>query len=980
MTFLELNHVRKAFGDVAAVHDFSLAAERGEFVSFLGPSGCGKTTTLRMIAGFEKPTSGAITINDVDMTYRPPNQRNVGMVFQSYALFPNMTIAQNVGYGLKVRKKPKADIERRVGELLELIKLPDKGTRYPYQLSGGQQQRVALARALAIEPQVLLLDEPLSALDAKIRIALRKEIRDIQRQLGITTVYVTHDQEEALSLSDRVVVMSEGRIEQIGTPADIYNFPATPFVASFVGTLNLRRGARRGSEARAGLSVDGQEVRTAKPVTEARDGSTVTLAIRPESIELGEGGGSNRFKGTVEDDSFLGSIVRIRVRIGDQATISLDTFNDPHLTPPRVGESGHDLLPAGGRPRRGRRGNARKSTSSRRRDGAPALTRSSTGSISSSSTRTAPCSISMRCGAAGRSSSARRLDGATRRPVAGDVFATIGFDPSTGRVRAGAPLAIATMAEIREIVAAVIRRWCPSVAAARRAVDGGLVRARPGGHREAARPTCPPCSPRSDRAVGRSPSQRPTIGRRPTPRLRALGVRDAVAALACGDDGVGVKPDPRMLRAICEAVRVEPARTAVRGRLARRPRDGPRRGRQDGHRGPLGHRRRGRSRARGGPPAALRRAPPDGLIAAVRANSIRTAPCPTAASALVPMGYRSGARAHLPLAGERTALVEVRANQPPGALRRPMASAQRRRPIAPQQAPAIDRSSRADALRRFAAEVSGRHDLEALFRDVIDESFTLFGVDEAGLWMYDGSPTPLKLAAQRGLSPRSPRDHRDAASGCPDGRHEGDAGASGPGHARRPRPDPARRGGDLSPCRHPDDLLRPDRVPRRATRPAGPLPPQRLRLDGGGNGARPGVCRPPRHGHQQRAPGHVDANPRGSPSRDLRARGEAEPPAGCARDRPDDRRRDAPADRLRHDPRLPRRSGHGLVRADRVPGQRRARHPNRTSPAFGSGSVRASPDGWPNTAKRSASAMPSTTLESSPSSRPASRRRPSSCR
>ena len=338
MTFLELSHVRKAFGETAAVQDFSLSAERGEFVSFLGPSGCGKTTTLRMIAGFEKPTSGTIGINDVDVTYRPPNQRNVGMVFQSYALFPNMTIAQNIGYGLKVRKKPRADIERRVGELLELIKLPDKGTRYPYQLSGGQQQRVALARALAIEPQVLLLDEPLSALDAKIRIALRKEIRDIQRQLGITTVYVTHDQEEALSLSDRVVVMSEGRIEQIGTPADIYNFPATPFVASFVGTLNLL--AAQVVEASTGrLSVDGQEVQAAKPITEARDGSTVTLALRPESIELGEGGGSNRFKGTVEDDSFLGSIVRIRVRIGDHSTISLDTFNDPHLTPPRVGES-----------------------------------------------------------------------------------------------------------------------------------------------------------------------------------------------------------------------------------------------------------------------------------------------------------------------------------------------------------------------------------------------------------------------------------------------------------------------------------------------------------------------------------------------------------------------------------------------------------------------------------------------------------------
>ena len=192
-----------------------------------------------MIAGFERPTSGTITVGDKDITNKPPNQRNVGMVFQSYALFPNMTVADNIGFGLKVRKRPKAEIDKRVTELLGLIHLEDRGGRYPWQLSGGQQQRIALARALAIEPQVLLLDEPLSALDAKIRIVLRKEIRAIQRQLGITTVYVTHDQEEALSLSDRVVVMSDGRIEQIGTPSEIYNFPATAFVASFVGTLNL---------------------------------------------------------------------------------------------------------------------------------------------------------------------------------------------------------------------------------------------------------------------------------------------------------------------------------------------------------------------------------------------------------------------------------------------------------------------------------------------------------------------------------------------------------------------------------------------------------------------------------------------------------------------------------------------------------------------------------------------------------------------
>ena len=192
------------------------------------------------------------------------------MVFQSYALFPNMTVADNIGFGLKVRKRPKAEIDKRVEELLELIHLEGRGDRYPWQLSGGQQQRVALARALAIEPQVLLLDEPLSALDAKIRIVLRKEIRAIQRQLGITTVYVTHDQEEALSLSDRVVVMSEGRIEQIGTPSEIYNFPATAFVASFVGTLNLVDGRRHRRRAPGALSVDGQEVRTSKAVDRRR--------------------------------------------------------------------------------------------------------------------------------------------------------------------------------------------------------------------------------------------------------------------------------------------------------------------------------------------------------------------------------------------------------------------------------------------------------------------------------------------------------------------------------------------------------------------------------------------------------------------------------------------------------------------------------------------------------------------------------------
>ncbi len=346
MSFLTLTGVQKIFpGGVVAVEDFNLEAVRGEFVSFLGPSGCGKTTTLRMIAGFEKPNAGTIVVNGTDITYRSPNQRNVGMVFQSYALFPNMSVAGNIGFGLKVRRRPKAAIDKRVGELLELIHLEGRGDRFPWQMSGGQQQRVALARALAIEPQVLLLDEPLSALDAKIRIVLRKEIRAIQRQLGITTVYVTHDQEEALSLSDRVVVMSDGRIEQIGTPSEIYNFPNTAFVASFVGTLNL---VTAGVVDAAGgrLSIDGQEVRTSKAVTDAGSDGRVTLAVRPEGIELGDGEtGANRLNGTVEDINFLGSIVRIRVKVGDGSDgatptiIALDTFNEPHLRIPGVDET-----------------------------------------------------------------------------------------------------------------------------------------------------------------------------------------------------------------------------------------------------------------------------------------------------------------------------------------------------------------------------------------------------------------------------------------------------------------------------------------------------------------------------------------------------------------------------------------------------------------------------------------------------------------
>jgi putative spermidine/putrescine transport system ATP-binding protein len=336
MAFLELENVQKQFATSTAVENFNLKVERGEFVSFLGPSGCGKTTTLRMIAGFEVPTSGSIRLNGEEISKRPPNKRNVGMVFQSYALFPNMTVAENIGFGMTVTHKPKAEIKQRVEEMLKLIHLPQMGSRYPYQLSGGQQQRVALARALAIKPQVLLLDEPLSALDAKIRVSLRTEIRQIQRQLGITTIYVTHDQEEAMSLSDRIVVMSHGRIEQVGTPFAIYNFPTTEFVASFVGTLNQLRG-RVVEPASGKLEIEGQTIYTAKPLEKKVSGEPIAIALRPEMIALSPNGAGeqNLLEGQVEDTTFLGSIVRTRMRVGE-SVISFDTFNNPNLVLPRA--------------------------------------------------------------------------------------------------------------------------------------------------------------------------------------------------------------------------------------------------------------------------------------------------------------------------------------------------------------------------------------------------------------------------------------------------------------------------------------------------------------------------------------------------------------------------------------------------------------------------------------------------------------------
>lgn len=335
MAFLEIHHLEKSFGAVRVVKDFNLGIEKGEFVSFLGPSGCGKTTVLRMVGGFETPTSGAIRIDGVDITGVPANRRKIGMVFQAYALFPNLTVEQNIGFGLRVAGEDKAEIARRVAEMLELIGLRQLGERYPFQLSGGQQQRVALARALAVRPQVLLLDEPLSALDAKIRISLREEIRRIQRELGITTIFVTHDQEEALSMSDRVVVMHQGIADQVGTPFEIYNRPATRFVAQFVGTLNLVDAEL--IDAAAGRIRLGDIPVALNRTLPGRSGDRISLALRPETMAMGrKEGGNVVLSGHIAEVHFLGSVIRIRVSVAGQL-LSLDTFNQPDRPPPAVG-------------------------------------------------------------------------------------------------------------------------------------------------------------------------------------------------------------------------------------------------------------------------------------------------------------------------------------------------------------------------------------------------------------------------------------------------------------------------------------------------------------------------------------------------------------------------------------------------------------------------------------------------------------------
>jgi putative spermidine/putrescine transport system ATP-binding protein len=338
MSFLTLNAIKKSFGPVQVVHDFNMAIDKGEFVSFLGPSGCGKTTVLRMIAGFETPTDGSIVINGKNQTTLKTNQRNIGMVFQAYALFPNMNVFENVAFGLKIAGKPKSEIDARVKEMLQLIKLDHLADRYPYQMSGGQQQRVALARALAPKPQVLLLDEPLSALDAKIRVSLREEIRQIQQKLGITTIFVTHDQEEALSISDRIVVMNSGHADQIGTPFEIYNKPATRFVASFVGTLNIIE-ATVLDPATSTIRIGETIIALTESIAATKAGDTVSLALRPEAASLAASSSTNTaLPGKVVASNFLGSVIRTRLDVAGHI-VSFDMFNNPGVQPPHVGDT-----------------------------------------------------------------------------------------------------------------------------------------------------------------------------------------------------------------------------------------------------------------------------------------------------------------------------------------------------------------------------------------------------------------------------------------------------------------------------------------------------------------------------------------------------------------------------------------------------------------------------------------------------------------
>jgi spermidine/putrescine transport system ATP-binding protein len=339
---IKLEHVRKHFGDFVAVEHADFGIEQGEFFAMLGPSGCGKTTTLKMIAGFEQPTSGKVLLNGVDVSRVPPYKRNVNTVFQQYALFPHMTVADNVRFGPKSKKIPKSEYEPNVAQMLDVVRLGDFADRKPAMLSGGQQQRVALARALVNFPSALLLDEPLAALDLKLREAMQFELKRIQREVGITFVFVTHDQGEALTMSDRIAVMSEGRVEQIGTPEEIYNSPASLFVAGFIGSANLLPGEVVGADGDDTVVrlTAGHVVRARTDIDRQPD-APVSVMLRPERLtataqSTDEG---RSIEGTVADVVFQGATARIVVRLGDDSEVvaSVVTGTDlPFLMPGNV--------------------------------------------------------------------------------------------------------------------------------------------------------------------------------------------------------------------------------------------------------------------------------------------------------------------------------------------------------------------------------------------------------------------------------------------------------------------------------------------------------------------------------------------------------------------------------------------------------------------------------------------------------------------
>lgn len=323
MGYIEIGGLRKSFGSVAAVRDFDLDIEADEMVALIGPSGCGKSTTLRMVAGLDLPDSGRIQIDGQDVTFAPPHARRVGMVFQDYALFPNMTVAENIQFGPMISRRPRAERSRRAAELAELTQLGETLARYPHQLSGGQKQRVALARALATEPRVLLLDEPLSALDAPIRQSLRMEIRRIQQQIRIATIYVTHDQEEALAIADRVVVMDGGRICEVGTPAAIYNRPASAFTAGFIGSNNILEGTVL-SRAPAAVCC-GEQVLEVASLNGAQPGARVWVIIAAEALRLDatKTTDGNRIEGTITLKTFHGPLTRVEVSAAAQRWLAL---------------------------------------------------------------------------------------------------------------------------------------------------------------------------------------------------------------------------------------------------------------------------------------------------------------------------------------------------------------------------------------------------------------------------------------------------------------------------------------------------------------------------------------------------------------------------------------------------------------------------------------------------------------------------------